>query len=252
MLTSFCCLTLLAFTTTTGDQLRAVQLWQAGQKAMYRGENAQAIDCFEESLGLDPHLTRNYLSLSAVYLDLNQESKACLYLGLYVAAHPDQASVRGHYAELLLRLKHLPEAREQYEQFVARIQAMPEMAQQHLIECHSRLMQIGEQLGSSYEEHLHRGIGLLLLALEEEALPDEEPGKSKESLLCQAAGELTLARRERPDEARPHWYLFEVWTHLVQSHPAQQFLHRARAQAPFSYLSPHERQQLYLALHKGL
>ena len=64
---------------------------------------------------------------------------------------------------------------------------------------------------------------------------------SAESLLCKAAGELILARRERPDEARPCWYLFEVWSQLAQRQPAARWLRAAEDAAPFSYLTPAER-----------
>ena len=41
---------------------------------------------------------------------------------------------------------------------------------------------------------------------------------------------------ERPEEARPFWYLFEVWSQLAQRQPAAQLPPRGEQAAPFSYL----------------
>ncbi|HVS38690.1 MAG TPA: hypothetical protein VMS17_24250, partial [Gemmataceae bacterium] len=97
--------------------------------------------------------------------------------------------------------------------------------------------------------HLHRGIGLYLLARQQAALPEDECGYPPESLLCKAAGELILASRERPDEARPCWYLFAVWSQLAQRQPAARWLRQAEAGSPFSYLTPAERRGLETAVH---
>ena len=109
-------------------------------------------------------------------------------------------------------------------------------------------MEIAEKEDDDYAAHLHRGIGLYLLAGQRELLPDDDDGMSAESLLCKAAGELTLARRERPEEARPYWYLFAVWSHLAQRQPAARWLRAADSAAAFSYLTPAERRGLQLAV----
>ena len=72
-------------------------------------------------------------------------------------------------------------------------------------------------------------------------------GLSTEALLCKAAAELGLARMKRPSEARPCWYLHEVWSRLAQQHPAARWLRAAEAAAPFSYLTPAEQRDLRLA-----
>src|SRR5205085_11891169 len=102
---------------------------------------------------------------------------------------PNAAQVQ--LAELLWRREQWPEARAQFEQFLAH--AGPADAGR-LLHCHSRLMAIAARSGDAYGEHLHRGVALWLLATR----PDGEP--AAEGLLCKAAGELTLAARECPEE----------------------------------------------------
>jgi hypothetical protein len=139
------------------------------------------------------------------------------------------------------------EARDQFERFVVDAQTRPPLAQEHLVHCHSQLMEIAESQEDEYGEHLHRGIGLYLLAKERAALSEADGEMSTEGMLCRAAGELTLASHGRPDEARPCWYLSVVWTELAQRRPAIRWLHAARAAAPFTYLTPGERAALRLA-----
>jgi hypothetical protein len=78
-------------------------------------------------------------------------------------------------------------------------------------------------------------------------LPEAEAVLPSEGLYCKAAGELTLALEERPDEARPRWYLYEVWSRLAQRQPARRCLREAGSAAPFSYLTPSEQRGLELA-----
>src|SRR5262249_56555631 len=99
----------------------------------------------------------------------------------------------------------------------------------------------------SYGEHLHRGIGLYYLAVQRAALPEPGDELPPQALLCKAAGELSLARLERPDEARPLWYLHEIWGRLAQRQPALRALRAAAAAAPFSDLTAAEQRSLQLA-----
>jgi tetratricopeptide (TPR) repeat protein len=191
---------------------------------------------------------RRHLGLAAACVERGDEAGAAEHLAEYVAAFPDHHVVRAHYAELLLRLGRAQEAREEFERFIADVQERPELRAKHLVHCHSRLMEIAEAEGDEYAEHLHRGIGLYVLACERADLPDPEDGElSAEGLLCKAAGELTMARLARRDEARPCWYLYEVWTRLDQRQPALRHLREAGAAAPFSYLTPSEKRDLELS-----
>jgi tetratricopeptide (TPR) repeat protein len=165
-----------------------------------------------------------------------------------LASFPEHHVVRANYAELLLRLHRTAEARAQFERFVADVQDDPQLAK-HLVHCHSRLMEIAQEEGDDYAEHLHRGIGLYLLARERAELPDDvtEDELTVEAVLCKAAGELTVARMARRDEARPCWYLYAVWSSLGQRQPALRHLRLADALAPFSDLTPAEKRDLALA-----
>ena len=220
------------------------ELWQRAQAELCDGQADRAIELYQRSLAADPHLTRNYLGLAAAWLDKGEDARACLHLTLYVAAHPEHFSVRVQYAELLRRLKRLKEARDEFERFVADVQDHKEAADLHLLHCHSRLMELAADREDEYDEHLHRGIGLYLLAAQHS---DQVGTESAEGLLCKAAAELTLARQARPEEARPLWYLHEVWSRLAQSQPAARSLRAAAAAAPFSYLTPAEERGLFLA-----
>jgi hypothetical protein len=218
-----------------------------GQTAMRQGRTAEAIRWYERSLAADASLTRNHLSLAAAYLEENDSGSACAHLALYVDANSDPLPVRARYAELLFQLRRLPEASGQFEAVVCEAQRCDGPNVPDLVHCHSRLMAIAEQSGDIYAEHLHRGIGLFLLARKCTRLPDMEKGLSTESLLFKAAAELTLAHLKRPEEARPCWYLYEVWSRLEQRQPALCRLREADAAAPFSYLTAAERCSLCLA-----
>jgi tetratricopeptide (TPR) repeat protein len=229
----------------------ALRAWQDGQRAMVAGQTEKAIACYRESLRLNPALARNHLSLAAAFLADGKDEEAAPHLARYLDAQPDHLVIRAHYAELLLRLERRGDAREQFERFVAEVQDHEALAGEHLVHCHSRLMEIAEGEEDEYAEHLHRGIGLYLLARQRARLPEPEGTLSTESLLCKAAGELTAARLRRPDEARPWWYLSVVWTELAQQQPASRCLRAAAAAAPLSYLTPAERRDLQLACRRA-
>lgn len=229
----------------------AGQAWEQGQEAMRAGQIEEAIRCYERSLQLDPTFTRTHLSLAAARLEHGELAAACPHLAEYVAAHPEQLGARAHYAELLLKLRRLPEARCQFERLVADTQNRPRPSVSQLIHSHGRLMEIAEAEHDVYAEHLNRGIGLYLLACEREAVAAETTELPAEGIFCKAAGELTLARLERPEEARPAWYLYEVWRHLGQRQPAARWLREADREAPFTYLTPAEQRSLAWARQRA-
>jgi tetratricopeptide (TPR) repeat protein len=228
----------------------ALDLWNKGQAAMRDGHPESAATYYQQSLVLDPGLIRNYLSLAAAYLEQGLDDKACPHLATYLAARPDHLSIRLHFADLLMRLQRLPEARAEFERYVADAQEQGGPACRQLLHCHSQLMEIAETLEDAYEEHLQRGIGLFLLARERSSFPDPDGMLSTEGLLCKAADELTRARQKRPEEARPCWYLSQVWFRLAQQHPAQRCLHQAEDAALSSWLTPGERRDLNQALRQ--
>lgn len=226
----------------------AERFWDLGQEAMRQGQPRKAADYYRQSLATDPTLTRNYLSLAAAYLEMDDEPGALPPLTCYMSAHPEQLVIRAHLADLLLRLKHSAEARTEFERCIASAQDRDDAsALSQLVHCHTRLMEMAEADEDAYGEHLHRGIGLFLLARQRAALPEPEEILSPEALLCKAAGELALAHLEKTEEARPAWYLHEVWSHLAQKQPARRYLRAALRAAPFTYLTAAEQRGLQLA-----
>jgi hypothetical protein len=225
----------------------ASKLWELGQAAMREGNTEEAIRCYQSSLATDAHFARNHLSLAAAYLEQNDSDSACAHLAEYVGANTAQLPMRHRYAELLFQLHRLPEARAEFEALVCDSQGSGGPAAPDLIHCHGRLLSIALDSVDVYNEHLHRGIGLFLLARKRTALPEVDDALPVEGLLFKAAGELTLAHLQRPDEARPCWYLYEVWSRLGQRQPALCHLREADAAAPFTSLTPAERCSLCLA-----
>ena len=226
----------------------AERLWNLGQEAMRQGKPETAVGYYRQSLVADPGLVRNYLSLAAAYLEMDDEAAALPPLTRFVGAHPEQMVIRVHLADLLLRLKRSAEARAEFERCVAGAQERDDAGTPaQLVHCHTRLVEIAEAADDGYNEHLHRGIGLFLLARQRAILPEPEGEFSCEALLCRAAGELTLAHLAKTDEARPSWYLHEVWSRLAQQQPARRFLREATRAAPFTYLTAAEQRGLQLA-----
>ena len=226
----------------------AVRAWQKGQEALDADRLDEAVGQFRLALRLDPAFVRARLSLAAAHLALGQDREAIPQLAAYLQARPEHFLVRMPYAEVLARLDRHAEARAQLETFVAAVQENPRLADDHLVTCHTRLMEIGERLGDEYGERLHRGIGLHLLAVKrlEAGGPTSKAGA--EELLFKSAAELTIARLLEPTEARPWWYLHLVWSRLGQSHPARRSLHAAEACLGFDQLTPAERRDLHLRL----
>jgi len=235
------CQTLAAPTPTAAEADVATQVWEQGQEAMRRGQPREAIGLYQRSLALDAGLTRNHLSLAAAYLEQGDQPAACVHLRKYVRSNPHHLAARIHLADLQLRLQRWTDARLEFERCIASAQDLGEPADGPLLHCHARLMEIAEEAEDSYHEHLHRGIGLCLLACQRAALPDPDGEMSAESLLCKAAGELTLAQEDRPHEARPSWYLYRVWDLLDQRQTALRCLRQAADTAPFSQLTAAEK-----------
>jgi predicted Zn-dependent protease len=223
-------------------------------KAMVQGELAMERDRFEEAIGhfqvslrLDPNLVQNHLSIAAAHLALGRQEEALPPLAAYLAARPHHFLIRWHYAEVLLAADHHDEARIQLDRFVAEAQEHPRIAEDQLVACHTRLMEIAEHQGDDYGERLHRGIGLYLLAKKRAELGDGGSRRQAEELLCKAAAELTLARLHKPKQARPCWYLYGVWTCLGQRQPASRWLRAAERSGPMNDLTPAEQRELHLA-----
>jgi hypothetical protein len=189
----------------------------------------------------------NHLTLAASQLEKGDEAGACAHLALYLASHPEHTVVRVHFAELLLRQNHPDAAREQFERFESEAQEQVGVSIGQRIRCESRLATMAETREDEYEEHLHRGIGLYLLASERMGQPEDTRELRVEALLFKAASELAKAHSLHREEARPNWYLHEIWARLGQRHAAFRRLKAAEAAADFTYLTPTEHRDLLLA-----
>jgi tetratricopeptide (TPR) repeat protein len=226
--------------------------WEEGQAAMQYGKLDKAVECYQRSLAADPKDARIHLSLAAAFLVKGEDESAQRHLAKYVRAHPENWEMRLRYAELLTRMRRLPEARAEFERVVADAQLASEPDSHQLVHCQTRLMEIAEAEGDEYALHLHRGIGVYFIACQYSLLGKSESANTTEALLCQAAGELALARLECPQEARPCWYLYQVWNRLDLRKPALHHLREADAAATFSYLTPAEQSGLNLACRELL
>jgi tetratricopeptide (TPR) repeat protein len=231
---------------------RAQALWDQGQQAMRAGQPDQAIDLYQKSLHEDRERARNHLSLAAAYLEKGDDRAACEQLGLFLRWHPEHRNARFYRAELLLKLGRHTAARNDFELAIRHEQGEDEPDLRQLVHCHTRLVEIGEALNSDYLIHLHRGIGMLLLATQRATLDSPNSELSVEALLCKAAAELSRARALRPSDGRTCWYLHLAWRQLAQHAPARRWLAEARRLAPISDMTPSERRDLILACHARL
>jgi tetratricopeptide (TPR) repeat protein len=231
---------------------QAQELWEQGQEAMKAGQPDQAIALYQQSLETDPQHGQNHLSLAAAYLKKGDDRAACEHLGLFLQSHPEHRNARFYHAELLLKLDRPREARGEFEGVIRREQLERDPDVSHLVQCHSRLVRIGEAIEDAYLQHVNRGIAMLLIARQRANLGDPGGELSTESMLCKAAAELSRARALRPWEARPSWYLHTTWRELAQHQPARQCLAAALRLAPSADLTPAEQCDLLLACRERL
>lgn len=188
---------------------------------------------------------------AAAALEAGQLELAAALLEQVVNSHPEQILIRAQYAELLYRLGKNFDAKLHFEMFIALAQEHGDVAFRYLLHSHSRLVALAEADHNAYAEHLHRGLGLYLLACRRAAEDQAAPSTGSltpAALLCRAAAELQQARAERPDEARPHLYLYAVWSRLGQPAAAAAALRQADQLAALSFLTPRERRQLLEAM----
>jgi tetratricopeptide (TPR) repeat protein len=240
----------LAAADPTGSTTEAVQRWQLGQEALRNGDVDAAIALYRKSLDLDGKLNRNLLSLAAAFSAKGDDAQAVDFLSRYVEKQPDHVMARVHLAEMLLRLGRRQAARLQFERCARELQDSGDGGADRLIHCEAKLMELAEEFEDEYAEHLHRGIGLYLLACQSAAIADPDSVLAGEGLLFRATRELNCAWAERPDEARPCWYLHKAWAQLAQQQQATRWLHAAQDAAAFSDLSTAERAELRTKWHR--
>jgi len=203
---------------------QAMKQWLSGQEAMRGGRPRQAITAYQKALEVDPTLARAHLSLAAAHLDLQEDHLAADHLRRYLSHQPEHVQVRQHLADLLFRLGQHALAEAEYRQTLSDVSPDPTGILSR-IHCHGKLMELATILGNTGAIHLHRGIGLFLLA-GQAGLVEPSQRVNPEALLCRAAGELLVAQKEDPDSSLPAWYLHQVWHLLGQNHLARLWLDR--------------------------
>jgi tetratricopeptide (TPR) repeat protein len=187
------------------------------------------------------------LQQAAACIEKGDDAGAVPHFQAYLAANPDHATVRVHLGEVQLRLQKRTEARQEFERYLTDAPAQGDDACRHVIHCHTRLVEIARAENDSYQEHLHRGIGLYLLAKKVAAGEPKAGEPVPEPMLFKAVSELTKAAKEKPSEARPHWYLYLTWSQLGQMHPARTSLQQAKDRADESNMPQWEFAAMSLA-----
>ncbi len=187
------------------------------------------------------------LAQAAASYERGDDDQAIGHLETYVAERSEHLIARAQLAELLFRQKRHNESRLHFELFIAQAQDHGDLAFRYLVHSHSRLVEIAEEQEDEYEERLNRGIGLYLLACRRTQESDAGEAPWPDALFCKAAAQLQEARRAEPLEARPDWYLYQVWSRLGQQAGARRALAAADAHALLSRLTPAERRQLHAA-----
>lgn len=221
---------------------QAMRQWLSGQEAMRGGRPRQAIIAYHQALKADPSLTRAHLSLAAAHLDLQEDHLAADHLRRYLDKEPTHVQVRQHLADLLCRLGQGALAEAQYRRTLADLPPT-DAGTAGRIHCHGKLMELALAMNNPGAAHLHRGIGLFLLA-SQVSLAAPEDRVRPEPLLCRAAGELLKAQHEDTESSLPAWYLHQVWHLLGQEHLARMWLERVLDDPTLKDLDQGERMEL--------
>jgi thioredoxin-like negative regulator of GroEL len=149
------------------------------------------------------------LTLAAECMERGDESGAAIHLEAYVRGRPEHLMFRAQLAEMLVRVGRDADAKAHYERFAADAQAATGAVRGRLVTAHTRLMEIAQRDHDRFGELFHRGVGLLLLAKEQDKLADGDPAFGEE-MLCKALKALAEARDLRPSDARVRAYLAEA------------------------------------------
>jgi thioredoxin-like negative regulator of GroEL len=153
----------------------------------------------------EPEPPQDALALAADCLSRGDHASAAPHLEAHVRGHPEQVLFRVQLAELYLRLGRDDAAKVHFVRFSAEARRTTGPAKKQVVHSHTRLMEIAQRDGDRFGEVFHRGVGLLLLAAEQDALPERDAGFCEE-MACKALRALCEARELEPNnpEVR-HW-----------------------------------------------
>ena len=187
-----------------------------------------------------PNAGEAALGRAADCLGRGDEVGAVPHLREYVAANPDAGLTRAHLAELLAKHGDAAGARIEFERVLLEAPTTGPIAR-HRAHCHTRLMALAEAAGDDFGEHLHRGIGLMLLVEKWDADSATADEVVAEQTCAKAIRALLVARADHPTDARVNLYLATAYERLGQPGAAAMALTLARAGLPDSRLTAAER-----------
>jgi hypothetical protein len=185
------------------------------------------------------------LTLAADCLQRGDRENAAIHLEAYVVRHPNQLMFRAQLAELLIRIGRDESARVHFEQFVSDAQAATGAPRDHLVNAHTRLMEISLRTDDRFAEAFHRGVGLLLLVQEHEKTADPDAG-FREEMLCKAIKALSEAKEMKPGDRRVRVYLAEALDRSGNRRAAEAERAATRNQYLPGGLTPTERKHVLL------
>ncbi len=163
---------------------------------------------------------------------------AVTHLDVYVRKHPEQPLYRFQLAELYVRSDQSARARFHYEEFAKRAQDAPALRPQR-VTAHTRLMEMAQHSGDRFSERFHRGVGLLLIVEQMDALKEKDDSFCEE-MLCKSLQALREAKELKPTEPRVRAHLADIYARLGNAHAARVERAAARATAAAGELTPTE------------
>jgi predicted Zn-dependent protease len=182
------------------------------------------------------------LTLAARCIGRDDLRGATAHLGAYVRAHPDQPLYRFQLAELYVRSDRPANAKFHYEEFTKSAQDAPALRPQR-VTAHTRLMEMAQRCGDRFGELFHRGVGLLLVVEQMDALQDRDATFCEE-MLCKSLRALSDAKELKPGDPRVRAHLADVYDRTGNPHAARAERAAARATATPGELTPAEAKPL--------
>lgn len=143
-------------------------------------------------------------------LEAQDHPLAASHLRRYLQVYPDAVLIRMQLAELYYQLSRFSDAEEQFRSALGEVidPALPLHCRLH---GHSRLMELAQERTDTFNEELHRGIGLVLLAEHRQNQKPSGQMVNSAQLLGKARTALVKAGEVSPKDARPALYLTSVW-----------------------------------------
>jgi tetratricopeptide (TPR) repeat protein len=193
---------------------------------------------------MNPAQTARTLLLKATAaLEARNTGAAAAHLRRYVEIYPDAVLIRMQLGELYFEQQRWGEAASEFQLALGEV-VEPGLPIHCRLHAHSRLMELASERNDSYQEELHRGIGLVLLAEHRQTQKQNDEMVSAAQLFGKARNALVKASEARTQDARPALYLVSVWQGMQQHANALAALEKAQLLSHLTSLSAYERLQL--------